>query len=117
MRCDRDYGDHSEGEGEWEFGVHPTDKREYEQVKLKQLKGCQGVRPNRQLGAIAYINGKVEEYPAFLTVNQTVELVAEAEGQRYVMVELEVDVVEGMPGVLTPAVKAEQGRKETRLKL
>lgn len=47
MRCDRGYGGHSEGGGEWEFDVHPTDKRWYEQVKLKPLKGCQGVRQNR----------------------------------------------------------------------
>lgn len=53
MRCDRGPEGQSEGGDEWEFDVHPTDKRRYE-AKVKQLQGYQGVRPNGQLGAMAY---------------------------------------------------------------
>jgi len=117
MRCGRGYGGQLEGGDEWEFGTHQTNKRWYEQAKLKQLRGYQEVRPNGRLRAMAYASGKVEEHRALLTINQKVELVVEMEGAGYVKVKVKVDAVEGKAALVTPAAKVKQGRKEVQLRL
>jgi hypothetical protein len=109
MHCDRGYEGQSEGGDEWEFDVHPTDKRWYEPAKVKQLQGCQVVRPNRRLGAMEH------ECRALLTAKKNVEMVANVEGQRHAKVK--VNAVGGKAGAVILATMPRQRLQEEKEEL